>query len=539
VVEFVDAALPAQLIQAKRVLEVGALDINGSARQILVPKGPSLYLGIDIRHGPGVDLICSLDEAPSRFGSGSFDVVVCTEVLEHVRDWRAAVAALKELLRPGGRLLVTTRSAGFPLHDFPGDFWRFSVSDMRAMLGEMTDLEVMTDPDAPGVFAVAVRPGRHVVAADLARIHPEAAPGHLPGRELGAPVARQRATAPSVPKPRTSRAGQSLGVLSEVLRARSRHWGRDDMEQARAVIFGFDERLALPPDAGPLTELAYRYRRYRRDGFVAGRSATIRPWFEPATAIVRDPPRLSESVIDQAPTFVGIGTSKSGTTWWYELLASHPRYERRPMATRAKELLYFDQFLVNPFTPADADRYRAHFRRAPGSLLGEWTPVYIDQPWAAAQLAESVPGARILVMVRDPVDRALSDLRFQYPRYAHDFHTLDVLAAVERSRYVRLLAPWLHAFPIEQIHVIQHEAARSDPVGELARTWRHVGVEDPCPPDPDVVSREHVFSRGTLVASATVRDRMREMLAGDASLFAQTFPDRIDPERWPTLRESS
>jgi hypothetical protein len=270
---------------------------------------------------------------------------------------------------------------------------------------------------------------------------------------------------------------------------------------------------------------------------VAARSAAIRPWFEPAEAIVGDPPRLSGDVIEQVPTFVGIGTSKSGTTWWYELLAAHPRFERRPSTSHSKELLYFDQFLVNPFTPADADRYRAHFRRAPGQLLGEWTPVYIDQPWAAAQLAQSVPGARLLVMVRDPVERALSDLRFQYPRYGHDFHTLDVLAAVDRSRYLRQLSPWLAAFPLEQIHVIQHEAARRDPQGELTGTWRHLGVEDPCPPHPGILSREHVFNGGTIVVPATVRYRMHEALAGDAADFIRTFPGRIDPELWPTLSD--
>jgi SAM-dependent methyltransferase len=537
-VEFVGRALPADLIRDMRVLEVGALDINGSARHVLAPKKPALYLGIDIRHGPGVDLICSLEEAPARLGSGTFDTVVCTEVLEHVRNWRMAVAALKELVRPGGWLILTTRSPGFPLHDFPGDFWRFSVSDMRAILGEMTDLAVESDPDSPGVFAAARMPARRVVPADLTHILPEAAPGRSPVREPAASRIHHVTPVLSDSDLRRSWAERALKVLTEVLGERGRRWSIDDIESAKGVIFGFDERLALPPAAGPISDLAYRYRRHRRDGWVAGRSAVIRPWFEPAAAIVGDPPRLSESVKEQAPTFVGIGASKSGTTWWYELLSSHPRYERRSAASHAKELLYFDQFLVNPFTTADADRYRAHFRRAQGSLLGEWTPVYIDQPWSAAQLAQAVPEARILVMVRDPVERALSDLRFQYPRYAHDFHTLDVLAAVERSRYMQQLGPWLHAFPIEQVHIIQYEAARIDPVGQLADTWRHLDVDDPCSPDPAVLSHEHVFNRGTIVVPATVRNRMHDMLSDDATLLAEAFPDRIDPGLWPTLRDA-
>jgi len=528
VLAFVDDALPRELVGAKRVLEVGALDVNGSARRVLEPKEPALYLGIDIRFGPGVDLICSLEEAPDRFGSGAFDAVVCTEVLEHVRHWRAAVGALKALVRPGGWLVVTTRSAGFPLHDFPGDYWRFSTGDLEAILGDMSDLRVEPDPESPGVFAAARAPGRRVTPVDLGALHPEPAPGRPP-------VAAGDADVPGLS---ASRVGRSLRALTETLGAPGGRFGAGDVHQAEGVVFGFDERLALPPTAGPLTAVAHRYRRYRRDRWVARHSAEIRPWFEPAPALVGEPPAREGSAVEQPPTFVGIGASKSGTTWWYELLAAHPRFERRPPGRHAKELLYFDQFLVNPFTPADAERYRAHFARPPGTLLGEWTPVYVDQPWAPAQLARAVPEARILVMVRDPVDRAVSDLRFQYPRYGHDFHTLDVVAAADRSRYGRLLEPWLGVFSAEQIHVIQYEAARADPAGELAETWRHLGVEDPCRPDPAVLGREHTFNRGTLVVPPVVRDRLHEMLAADSARFAEMFPDRIDPQRWPTLGAS-
>ncbi len=93
--DFVRGALTAENVAGKRVLEVGSLDVNGSARAILEPLGPSDYTGVDIAHGPGVDVICNSEKLVEKFGAASFDVVVSTEMLEHVQDWRLVVSNLK------------------------------------------------------------------------------------------------------------------------------------------------------------------------------------------------------------------------------------------------------------------------------------------------------------------------------------------------------------------------------------------------------------------------------------------------------------
>lgn len=156
--DFGAATIEQSDIRGKRVLEVGSRDVNGTIRSIVAAFEPAEYVGIDIEAGPGVDQVCGVDELVSRFGRESFDAVLSTEMIEHVRDWRTAISQLKAVLRPGGILLLTTRSKGFPYHDYPFDFWRFELSDMEAIFGDMTVEALESDPSEPGVFVKARRP---------------------------------------------------------------------------------------------------------------------------------------------------------------------------------------------------------------------------------------------------------------------------------------------------------------------------------------------------------------------------------------------
>jgi SAM-dependent methyltransferase len=146
-----------QDVRAKRVIDVGARNVNGSLRPHAEQFGPAGYHGVDIEAGAGVDEVCQAEHLVERFGRESFDVVICTEVLEHVRDWRAVISNLKQLVAPGGVLLITTRSIGFPYHAFPHDFWRYENDDMRAIFSDFDVENVEDDPGPPGVFMTARR----------------------------------------------------------------------------------------------------------------------------------------------------------------------------------------------------------------------------------------------------------------------------------------------------------------------------------------------------------------------------------------------
>ena len=140
------------------MLEVGALDVNGSVRPLVYALHPKSYVGVDLQAGPGVDEICDAAELVARFGANSFDLLISTELLEHVRDWRKVIGEFKQILKPGGRLLVTTRSRGFPYHPFPDDFWRYEPSDFQVIFSDFECEVIESDPSAPGLFLKVRKP---------------------------------------------------------------------------------------------------------------------------------------------------------------------------------------------------------------------------------------------------------------------------------------------------------------------------------------------------------------------------------------------
>jgi SAM-dependent methyltransferase len=161
VVEFIAKTIQSDDVIGKAVLEVGALDVNGSVRPYIESLQPSRYVGVDLVRGPCVDEICDVAHLVRRFGPETFDLVVSTEMVEHVEDWRTAFEQMKLVLKPGGCLVLTTRSIGFPPHGYPYDFWRYQREDMETILADFIDVHITCeDPDGPeaGVFVCARKP---------------------------------------------------------------------------------------------------------------------------------------------------------------------------------------------------------------------------------------------------------------------------------------------------------------------------------------------------------------------------------------------
>ena len=157
---FLDEALEhPESFRGKKLLEVGSKNVNGSVRPLIMKLAtPESYLGADIEHGQYVDVICSVENLLSHFGDNKFDVVISTEVLEHIYDWKTAVKNMKGVLKPEGLIFLTTRSRGFPYHGYPHDYWRYEVDDIRKIFGEYEILALEPEQTAKGIRLKAKKP---------------------------------------------------------------------------------------------------------------------------------------------------------------------------------------------------------------------------------------------------------------------------------------------------------------------------------------------------------------------------------------------
>ncbi len=179
------------------------------------------------------------------------------------------------------------------------------------------------------------------------------------------------------------------------------------------------------------------------------------------------------------PDFVGIGAQRAGTTRWFDLIVAHPQIQAPP-ATR-KELHYFDRFHAGAFTAADAAAYDSYFPRPQGQLTGEWTPVYLAAPWVPAMLVAAAPEAKLLVTLRDPIERYLSGLQ-RHHRTARATDTpLNAMAPLEafmRGFYHAQLTHLLAHFDRARVLILQYERCVCEPLEQLRRTFAFLGVRD-------------------------------------------------------------
>lgn len=212
------------------------------------------------------------------------------------------------------------------------------------------------------------------------------------------------------------------------------------------------------------------------------------------------------------PDFVIIGAKRGGTTSLYNYLLEHPSVQPLfPGRQRIKGIHYFD---------SEYDRgprwYRSHFPlRAAGhqvarpmgadAISGEASPYYLFHPLAAARLAGAIPDVRIIVALRDPVERAHSHykervrnggekLSFEDALDAEDGRLLgeaeriaaepgyrsaahENLSYLAQGRYLDMLPRWFELFPREQFHIVASEDFYHDPDRVVNDAWSFLGLQ--------------------------------------------------------------
>jgi hypothetical protein len=231
---------------------------------------------------------------------------------------------------------------------------------------------------------------------------------------------------------------------------------------------------------------------------------------------------------------VGLGAQKAGTSWWNALIHRHPDVHHA--GAQPKELHYFDGAWEEPFGAADIERYWRFFPRPAGGVAGEWTPGYLIDFWTPELVAWAAPNARILVLLRDPLERLRSGLTHQLATSRATLDDGDIRSAFGRGLYAPQLRRVLAAFPAEQVLIGQYEACRADPAGQLERTYAFLGLHAFRPGDEALRAEVNPTTRRRFEPSPALRAALLAGYADDIAQLPALVPG-LDLSLWPTARE--
>lgn len=237
------------------------------------------------------------------------------------------------------------------------------------------------------------------------------------------------------------------------------------------------------------------------------------------------------------PDFIILGAARAGTTGLLNQLRPHPGV----LFCAREELHYFDvegRWSLGPgsyrrkFPTRDAKKAAKRAGRGP-AISGENSPFYLAHPYAPERVKATVPKARLIALLRDPTDRAISHWNWRwnrqqeirpfaevveeelrlladvppggampagtgglgkatgvkarsaaYARVGNDERTQRNRAYLARGIYQEQLQRWHALFPREQLLIVVSERYYADPAGELARVWSHLGLPPGPPPEP-------------------------------------------------------
>ncbi len=249
------------------------------------------------------------------------------------------------------------------------------------------------------------------------------------------------------------------------------------------------------------------------------------------------------------PNFLYIGTSKAGSTWLFNALALHPDV----YLASNKGLYYFDQHFDR-----GQSWYLDQFAAADGTTAaGEISHSYLSSPEAAPRIADLNAGMRLLVCLREPVDRAFSDYLDLIKNGQFDGTFEAALEAhprlVQRGRYATHLERYLECFPVEQLHVGLFDELRADAQQYADEVFAFLGV--PQLPLPATALRSRMPAgkpRNKTVATAAksasqavkrlglrrIRSRVKRSVLVRSALYRSYTDDRptLDPTTAAELR---
>ena len=259
------------------------------------------------------------------------------------------------------------------------------------------------------------------------------------------------------------------------------------------------------------------------------------------------------------PNFIILGAAKAGTTALYHYLSQHPEIGM----SRIKETNYLalkddsldfrgpgDCDYIKRFTVTTEAGYHDQFAACAGrKAVGEASPLYLYDPRVAREIKNLVPDARLIAILRDPVDRAYSAflhlIRDRRETTADFFEALQLEPGriadrwehiwhyTAMGRYADQLARYYEVFPREQVKVVIYCDFRADPRGVIADILRFLEVDETFPIDDSTrhnpgLPREHRPAL-TLAARQFVRDSLNDDTARLADLIGRDLSHWMQP----------
>lgn len=160
------------------------------------------------------------------------------------------------------------------------------------------------------------------------------------------------------------------------------------------------------------------------------------------------------------PNFLYVGPDKAGSSWLHEVLMEHPQIYMTP----AKDLYFFDRYFDKGI-----DWYAAHFAKASArdSIIGEVCQDYLSHPLAAERIQSVLVNARVMVTLRDPVERAFSSYLYmlkmgQRPgTFREALHTRSEL--LDHGRYASGLDRFADRLGDDNVYVAMFDDLGTDP----------------------------------------------------------------------------
>lgn len=179
--------------------------------------------------------------------------------------------------------------------------------------------------------------------------------------------------------------------------------------------------------------------------------------------------------MSRLPNFIYIGPDKAGSSWLHEMLIGHPDV----FFTPAKDLYFFDRYYSR-----GTEWYAEQFQlaRADQAIVGEVCQDYLFHPLAPARMRETLGPVKMMVSLRDPVERAWSSWLYarKHGMYPPDFGVAlrEIPELLGHGRYASGLDRFAEHFPRDAVHVAVFDDLNEDPQRYLDGVTEFLGIAD-------------------------------------------------------------